>query len=289
MIGKNFIYDGVAIPYTAAQGAAAGWYMVFDWTTPSTSNFETPRSDFHGSISKPTFARSRLIEVKGEIFNVLKTGRGSAKNTIANLFKIQDFPSESNELRDLQFTDDDNTDWVIPCKVYTMPDYTHEKGDSVIYLFFQLYAPNPLIRSAALQTVSGQYGLLGGVSLPVELPAALFGTVGAIEVVNDGNFAAPATITITGEITNPKIINLTTGRYFQINETMNAGDVLVLDTERATAKLNGVNILASRADGSNWLYVNSGTNYFLLAGDNFDFDNQDKAVVDIDYYHTKLV
>lgn len=289
MIGKNFIFDGVAIPYTAAEGRAAGWYADIKWTGLTTRNFVTPRQDFHGTISNPTFADGKLIDVSGEIFSTAKSERGSSKNIVANLFKIEDFPAEDNELKRLEFTDDDDTDWFIMAKVYTMPAYDHERGDPIINFSCQLYAPDPLILSADLQTQSGIYGLWGGISLPVELPTDLAGTVNQITCINSGNFAAKATITITGEIVNPKIYNLTSGRFFKINTTMIAGDILIIDTEAATVELNGVNALADRADGSNWLFVNSGTNYFLLTGDDFDIDDQDKATIQVDWYNTKIV
>lgn len=170
-----------------------------------------------------------------------------------------------------------------------MPEYEHERGEPIIVFFTQLYAPDPLALSASIQSASGIYGLWGGVSIPVELPTDLFSAVNSIQCVNSGNFAAKATITISGEIINPKILNLTTGRFFKLDVSMVTGDVLIIDTEAATAELNGVNILSNRSVGSNWLFVNSGTNYFLLAGDDFDFDNQSKATIKVEWYHTKLV
>jgi hypothetical protein len=289
MIGKNFKFNGVSIPYTTAQGRLAGWYAEFKWTGMQTRNFTSSRQDFHGTISKPTYADGKLIEVKGEIFSANKMTRGTVKNIVANLFKIEDFPADGTELKKLEFTDDDGTDWFIWCKVYTMPDYENDRADPVIVFNVQLYAPDPLVLSAILQSANGIYGLLGGVTLPVELPTALFGTLNPVTCVNNGNFAGRAKITITGQINNPKIYNLTTGRYFKLNLNMVAGDVLVLDTETAAADLNGVNVLSARADGSNWLFVNSGTNFFLLTGDDFDFDHQNKATIKIEWYHTKLI
>ncbi len=289
MIGKNFVFNGVSIPYTTSEGRAAGWYAEIKWTGIPTRNFTSSRQDFHGSISKPTFADGKLIDIQGEIFSTSKTSRGTVKNIVANLFKVQDFPDAENELKKLEFTDDDTTEWFIWCKVYTMPDYENPRGEPVIVFILQLYAPDPLVLSKNIQSSNGIYGLLGGVTLPVELPTALFSVLNKITCVNSGNFAAKAKLTITGAITNPKIYNLTTGRFFKMNLAMNAGDVLILDTTDATADLNGVNVLANRVDGSNWLFVNSGTNHFLLAGDDFDFDNQNKATIKVEWYNTKIV
>lgn len=289
MIGSNFIYDGVSIPYTAAEGRAAGWYADIKWTSLSTRNFISSRQDFHGTISKPTFADGKLIDVKGEIFSTSKASRGTIKNTVANLFKIEEFPAEENELKKLEFKDDDNSEWYIWAKVYTMPDYEHERGEPVITFSLQLYAPDPLVLSKNAKTESGNYGLFGGVNLPVELPTDLAGSLNYIECENEGNFAAKALITVEGEIENPKVMNLTTGRYFKLNLSMVAGDILIINTNDNTVELNGVNVLGDRADGSNWLFVNSGTNYFILTGDDFDFDDQDKATFEVEWHDTKIV
>lgn len=292
MIGKNFIYNNVAIPYTSLEGRNAGWYAEVLWPNIVTRNVVEPRQDWHGSTSKPTFADGKLIQINGEIFSTSKLTRGTVKNTVANLFKIQDFPDEDNELKRLEFTDDDNTTWFIMAKVYTMPEYTHGRGDPIITFSTQLFAPDPVIQSTILKTASGDYGLLGGVTLPVELPVAfssINGVLNSFTCVNDGNFAAKAKIIISGDIKNPKIINLTSGRFFKVLVDMGINDELIIDTENYTVKLNGNNVLTYRAEGSNWPFVNSGTNYFLLIGDDFDFDNYNKAGVEVQWRDTKLV
>ena len=288
MLGKNFIYDGVSIPYTTAEGRAEGWYADINWATPSVRNVQTARQDFHGMVSKPTFAEGRLIEVSGEVFATSKTDRGTIRNVIANLFTIESFPAEEDEFKKLEFTDDDGVEWFIWAKVYAMPQYENERADPIIRFFTQLYAENPIIFSKNLQSASGIYGMYGGITLPTTLPIALSGAINNFSCVNTGNFASPATITVTGEIENPKILNTATGRYFQFNITMVAGDELIINTENVTATLNGVNVLADRTEGSNWLYIRPGSNDFILIGDDFDFDDQSKATIKVEWYNAKL-
>jgi hypothetical protein len=47
-------------------------------------------------------------------------------------------------------------------------------------------------------------------------------------------------------------------------------------------------VLASRAPGSAWIYATPGVNIFVLTGDDFDFDNQDKATLAIEFNSTWL-
>ena len=289
MIGKNFIFDGNTIPWTKAQGISAGWYADFDWHPPAVRNSQIARQDFHGVRANPTFAEGRLITVSGEIFSVTKASRGTARNTIDDIFHIEDFPALASEFKKLEFTDDDGTEWFIWAKVYSMPDYSHrDRGDPIINFTFELFAQDPLIRSKNIQEANGIDGLWGGTTLPVTLPVQLSGAINQFEVINAGNFAAPAKITITGEITNPKVFNLTTGRYFEITTSMSPGDELIIDTDLGTVELNGVNALANRAAGSNWLFVNSGSNFFVLTGDSFDYDDQGKATIKVEWYNTKI-
>ena len=289
MIGKNFSFNGVRIPWSTTEGMSAGWYADVNWDNVATRNYVTSRQDWHGTIAKPTYADGRIIDVRGEIFHTSKHQRGIIRDVIADLFKIQDFPSEDNEFKKLEFTDDDDTDWFMWAKVYTMPEYQHERGEPIIGFSTQLYASDPLIYSKNPVVVSGIYGLFGGITLPVELPTDLDGGLNVITCTNNGNFSAKAKITITGQIQKPKIYNLLTGRFFKLNIDVNQGDTLIIDTNNSSVTLNGNSVLANRTAGSNWLFVNSGTNYFLLMGDDFDFDNQSKAQIQIEFYHTKLV
>jgi hypothetical protein len=290
MVGKNFIYNGVSIPYTTAEGRAAGWYADVLWMTPSVRNLQTQRQDFHGMISKPTFAEGRLISVNGEIFDVNKTNRGTIRNIISDLFVIESFPAEVDEFKKLEFTDDDGTEWFLWAKVYNMPRFEHGRADAIIRFFAQLYAQNPLIFSKIDKSESGIYGVGSwGVLLPTTLPIALSAALNSFTCTSAGNFATPAKITITDDIKNPKVLNLTNGKFFKVNVDMVPGDTLVLDTDAVTATLNGVSVLANRADGSDWLFIEPGNNDFVLLGDDFDIDNQSKAGILIEWNDAKLV
>lgn len=451
MIGKNFTFNGEAIPYTQAEGRAAGWLLDFDWTSVVVRNNLIPRQDFHGVISHPTLAEGRLIQCKGEIFHVSKTERGTIRKEIQDIFKLQDFPSDDNEVKVLSFEDDDGTDWFIRAKVYTLPEFTHQRGEPIIGVFFQLLAEDPLIRSAVLQSETGDYGLLGGLALPAALPAALDGALNSFVAENEGNFSSPAKLLITvptdiaadqniaqaqedfdsmqsfgrssvidsfgfiftaatdklGAITfplgktgapidavrlniytevggepgvfvgtttvngtdltvaaaytdldlvtipielnltigvdyiaylertgafdnsnyynvgkysvdnstgverasgtwaawanqlkyrvhfqnsieNPRVYNLTTGKFFGITTTVRPGQTLEIDTENITAELDGVSVLANRISGSNWIFLSPGDNAMLLVGDNYDSSNEEKAQLEVQYYHTRM-
>ncbi|MGB0707303.1 MAG: hypothetical protein ACPGTI_08860 [bacterium] len=299
MIGKDFIYNSNTIPYTTAQGVAAGWLAFFDWATPEARNSQIPRQDFHGVISSPTFMEGRLIGIDGQIFNTSKTSRGTIRKTIQDIFKFESFPDEDNEFKRLEFTDDDGADWFILCKLRSALEFSHEPGESIISFSGELFAEDPLIRSSALQSVNGNYGRLGGVNLEVNLPLSMNQVINGFTASNDGNIAAPTKVTITAvtdTIVNPKIMNYTTGKFYKVETTLAVGEQLVIDSgllgeKPSVTKIDAFGtstaIGASRAAGSNLIYVIPGSNTFVLLGDNFDIDAQTKATAKIEYYHTR--
>ena len=69
---------------------------------------------------------------------------------------------------------------------------------------------------------------------------------------------------------------------------MDVAQELVIDTETTSVKIDGDNAETFRADGSTFLFAVSGDNNFLLTGDNFEFSDQSKATLDIEFYDVNL-
>lgn len=278
MIGKNFIFDGNAIPYTTGEAQTNKWIADVDLFRLRTESSQINRQDFHGTISSPTFGRGRLIPVSGEVFAEEKTDRGTTRKVVEDVFQLEDFPNETDAFKKLEFTDDDGLEWFIFAKVFTKPEFRHERAGAIIEFDFNLYADDPLIRSKVNNTAGGNYGVVQGFVLPVALPAALSGSIEEFTDTNTGNFASPVKFTITGEIVNPRLINLTTGKFWRSIVTVTTGDSLVVDTDAKTATLNGGDILPKRGVGSNWIFATKGLNTFLLTGDDWANDPTAAAV-----------
>lgn len=288
MIGKNFKYKGFPIPYTKQEGIDNGWYADILWKTVTTDTVIINRQDFHGVQASPTLARGRIITISGEIFSTSKTARGLARNIIDSLFTLEQSPNGLGVLHALEFEDDDGTEWSILCQVYSLPDYISERGSPIITFTLQLLAPDPLTYATSIESISGVQGIYTGVQLPVTLPIQFLGIIGKESTVNIGNFASPTKITIGGNIVNPKIINLTTGNFWRHERTLSGSDQLIIDTRNTEVTFNGVSDMQNRGDGSNWMYANSGTNYFLLVGDGYNLDNPDRGTFSIEYNPTMI-
>lgn len=294
MLGKNFEYRGLNIPYTTAEGRANGWIADIAWKGISTRDSIQTREDTHGVIVSPSLANGRLITISGDLYDISKTERGLIRNQIEQKLQLEGIPKFGEGFYPLNFNDDDGTAWFINCKVRTPLEYTMDRGSDIYQFYAELFAQDPLIYSQTEKSITGDYGLFGGVSLPVLLPTELAGFTNYFEVENEGNFPSPPTFKITGDIINPKIWNLTTGRFFGIDQTLNAGDELVIkmsdpdNLNKPTAKLNGVNVMADLRSGSELIYILSGTNLLLLTGDNFEFANTDKAQLEVLFRDVKM-
>lgn len=111
----------------------------------------------------------------------------------------------------------------------------------------------------------------------IEEPIALSEILAEVQknIINNGDVDAgiKLTINITGSVTNPIIYNSETNQYFKLNESFQAGDEIVIDTEfmkkSVTLTRNGaitslVNVIQS---GSTWLQLNPGDNLLTMSAD----------------------
>lgn len=94
-------------------------------------------------------------------------------------------------------------------------------------------------------------------------------------IINYGDLETGMIIRITasGNVTNPKLINATTGSYIKVLDTMSDGDVITINTrsgEKSIRKIsNGVdsNLISKLAYGSEWLTLVPGENLFSITAD----------------------
>lgn len=89
---------------------------------------------------------------------------------------------------------------------------------------------------------------------------------------NPGNYESGiiAEIRASGAATNPKIYHQNTDMFFQVNTTLQSGDVLIIDTKtdaKSISRIRGgstTNLIASRDASSTWLTAEPGRNMYTL-------------------------
>jgi hypothetical protein len=99
-----------------------------------------------------------------------------------------------------------------------------------------IYGAVPNTASCTPLTSSGGAGFAW--HFPVTFPTSSGGTLTA---ANNGKYPARPVYRITGPINNPRIMNASTGQAVQINLSLVAGDVLIVDTASRAVRLNGAN------------------------------------------------
>jgi len=108
---------------------------------------------------------------------------------------------------------------------------------------------------------------------------------------NSGNFSAPIKFTISGACITPKILNVKTGDYWEMDLSMNEGDTLIIDSTNYTAELNSSNVLAQRASGSSWLFADIGENEFVLTDQTAVFNRvqtENNTTLTAEFYSIKI-
>lgn len=94
-------------------------------------------------------------------------------------------------------------------------------------------------------------------------------------IINNGDVETGVVITLqaTGSVVTPKIYNVETAESFILNTTLQAGDLVTINTrqgEKAITLLrNGVssNLIGALEQGSSWFILNPGDNVFTVAAD----------------------
>lgn len=95
---------------------------------------------------------------------------------------------------------------------------------------------------------------------------------------NYATFATPFTITIYGEVENPRVYQETTSAEFTISANMTSGSTMIIDSDNMTVTLNGTNYLHKMT--GDFLNLEVGANGFFFYGTNpiaevtFDFLHQ---------------
>jgi hypothetical protein len=94
----------------------------------------------------------------------------------------------------------------------------------------ELRCPDPLRYGTAKQLLLQLPSVTGGVRFPLRFPLRFTGSTstGDGTATNAGNEAAPTTVTLTGPLTNPTVLNTATGQWVTYNDTLAAGEFVVI-------------------------------------------------------------
>jgi len=72
-------------------------------------------------------------------------------------------------------------------------------------------------------------GIVGGTPVPMPVPSPIGGIGESLTITNSGDVAIYPIFEILGSITNARVQNNSTGKYFEINTTINSGQTLIAE------------------------------------------------------------
>ena len=162
-------------------------------------------------------------------------------------------------------------------------DSPHERvigGD----FFLPLLAPEPQIYGQSLVTTSAITPPTGGGAvLPWVLPIVLGGSSGGnVTTTNNGTIYTWPTLTLTGALTNPYILNSANGDHFQLQCTLAPTDTVAIDMLKQTVTLNGASsLLSTITDDSTFFVLEKGANAISFSSGS----TADTGTLTLSYYH----
>lgn len=96
---------------------------------------------------------------------------------------------------------------------------------------------------------------------------------------NFGTSTVYPIITVTGVLTQPEIVNITTNEFFTIDATIASGSTAIIDTRAHTLIIDGVTAYSDIGTGSSWIHLQPGNNEFFLTSQS----NTDTGFATISY------
>jgi len=128
------------------------------------------------------------------------------------------------------------------------------------------------------------YGLRFPVEFPVRFQPEGSPPPGLVRLNNDGGAPASVVVTITTtvDLVDPILENVTTGASLQLTGTIHPGDVVVIDMDARSIRLNGANRLGLRVPGTTYWNLAPGPNLIRFTSPT----TLSGAVASIRYRHT---
>jgi tail protein len=132
------------------------------------------------------------------------------------------------------------------------------------------YAEDPRIYDNVLQGVTIPFGgpATTGFGFNFGFNLDFGATVPVIggDVIVGGNRPTPAIMTITGPVTNPRIINVTDSKSLDFLIDLSVTDTLVVDLDNRTVTLNGNSNRRNALRSPDWWLFNPGTTFIVFGG-----------------------
>lgn len=211
-----------------------------------------------------SFAGERRITLTGKVMADTPSDLITQRQKLASLLYPDRDDNDYPNTRILKFEAMDGTTYRVECQVVgaQMPQefLTHNR------FLIDLLATKTVIEHDTESTTTVSPYQLGGVVIPAEVPAAYDAGEGGTKVVtNSGDVATYPVLTLSGQLTNPRIENTTTGKFMALTHTVGSLETVTIDMRERTIMQGGVtNLINTKSGDSRFWKLEPGDNVIKL-------------------------
>ena len=237
---------GEEFPLTAAAGYSIRRVTGFSIPAGDHLSARSPRQ--HGATYVDTFYKPRDCSLLLSVVASSAQDYEGRQQELARVFN----PLDDGKLR---ITREDAAQFFLICRV-ARALVMRRKGPKFAEALLPFVADDPFFLAANETSDSFSTSTGEGLTIPFTIPATIYGggNIATVIANNAGQVEVFPRITINGLADNPQANNVTTGRSFKVNETVDPGDTLEIDMARRTAEIvtatgSRVNVLGSVTGG----------------------------------------
>lgn len=166
------------------------------------------------------------------------------------------------------------------------PQFTMVEGSNTIVDFdIEWFCPSPYFKD--INPKRQHLPNTGGLQFPIQLPIEFTPVSNRVTITNDGDVSAPVTITIFGELTNPTIRNLTTGKSITLLATIPQHEKVKIFTEFGQKRIIKIDINGVESNFISALALTDADFWSVAKGDNiieFVFDSNPTGKILVEFY-----
>ena len=253
-------------------------------------NEEIVKEGQHGVWDFYSFYGKRLIIFEGIIIGRTEAECHEQKELMSLVTQLPSQPDSSDDgTVVIQWTDPLGRDVEIEAKLSSSINFTRPLGyKTQLNFILQLKSPNPIIEGQELLSEAGFLSWeMGSIHLPMLMPSLIdIVRENIVTVDNGGNVVTNSTIRLYGSsyfpITNPRVTNLTTGKFMQVNVTL-ADETEFVSMNSKTGEVldqDSNDLSGSLETGSEFITLNVGNNEIYYTSDESDPLDSNNPVAD---------
>lgn len=149
----------------------------------------------------------------------------------------------------------DRGSWRIGARPQKLPVYGTRRADTVPLIAY-FSCPMPYWEDDEENVLPLGNGV-GQFRFPLKLPMEFARAWRERSLINDGHVETPVRIELSGPLVNPEVRNLTTGERLRVERSIDAGGMLLVDTDVRCAHVTLRHPDGRAEDATHWLTVDS--------------------------------